>query len=96
MSEIHDKFEAVNDDYLKFERIENKRSSRPDVHAFILLDELFPSEREMDLIECAEHDIYYFSIEGEQLNKLTDDHILELTRCGIHYNEEYDRLCSHV
>ena len=96
MSEIQDKFEAVNDDYLKFERIENKRSSRPDVHAFILLDELFPSEREMDLISCAKHDIYYLDIEEERLSKLTDDQILELVRCGISYDDEFDCLFSHV
>ena len=94
--EIKDKFEAVDDDYLKFERIKNKKATRPDVHAFILLEELFPSERNMDLIDSAEHDIYYFSIEGEQLDKLTDEHILELTRCGIHYDEEFDCLCSYA
>ena len=94
--EIKDKFEAVNNDYLKFERIKNKKATRPDVHAFILLEELFPSENNIDLIECAEHDIYYFSVEGEQLNKLTDEHILELVRCGISYDEEFDCLISHV
>jgi hypothetical protein len=92
--EINDKFEAVNDEYLKFEKIENKLSNRPDVHAFILLDKLFPSERKTDLIQAAEHDEYFIEIEGEQLLQLTDNQILELVRCGISYSAEYDCLYS--
>lgn len=41
--DIHERFEAVNDDYINFDRVENKRSERPDLHAWLLLDELFPN-----------------------------------------------------
>jgi hypothetical protein len=83
--EIWDKFEAVNDDYLKFELVENKRSKRSDLHAFLLLDELFPSHR--DMICNAEHDEFWLEIDNEDIETLTDEQILELTRCGILYDE---------
>lgn len=93
---VEAKFEAVYDEYLKFERVKNKLSNRPDVHAFILLDKLFSSERGMDLIQASKHDEYYLDIESEQLEQLTDDQILELVRCGISYSAKYDCLYSIV
>ena len=87
--DINDKFKAVNDEYLKFEKVENKLSTRPDVHAFILLDRLFPSERGLDLIQAAKDKEYYLGIKGKQL---TDNQILELVRCGAKYSAGYDCL----
>ena len=83
--EIYEKFENFNDDYLKFERVENKRSKRPDLHAFLLLDELFPSH--MDMICNAEHDEFWLNISDDDAETLTDDQILELTRCGILWDD---------
>lgn len=50
----HELFEKHHDEFLKFDRVEPKLASRPDVHAFIALDKLFPRKR--DLVCCAEHD----------------------------------------
>lgn len=99
--ELGEKFEAVNDDYLKFDLVANRRATRPDLHAMILLDELFPSDNECDIISAAEHDEIYFDIEIMDLVTLSDEHILELTRCGISYwpgtgSSEYDGLYSFV
>ena len=85
-----DRFEAVNDEYIKFDRVENKRSLRPDLHAFLLLDELFPNER--DMVCSSSHDVFYLDIEGEEIDKLTDEQVLELTRCGVMYDSECDCL----
>ena len=74
-------FEKFEDEYIKFSRIENKRSTRPDLHAFLLLDELFPGN--CDMISCAEHDEFWLDIEPEQMEELTEDQILELVRCGV-------------
>jgi hypothetical protein len=87
-------FEEYNDEYLSFEKVENKRSQRPDLHAFLLLDELFPSDR--DIVSAAEHDEIYLDIEEDQLEKLTKEQILELVRCGIIFDSEYGCLCSFV
>ncbi|MEE9612838.1 MAG: hypothetical protein V3W19_16415 [Desulfatiglandales bacterium] len=83
---MEERFEKYSDEYLKFERVENKKSKRADLHGFLLLDELFPGNR--DMISAAEHDEIWLDIEGEQLEKLTDEQIIELTRCGIRYDEE--------
>ena len=85
-----ERFEAVNDDYGKFDRVENKKKKRKDIHAFLLLDELFPKNR--DMICASSHDVFYLDVEGEHLDQLTDDHILELTRCGVMYDGQNDCL----
>ena len=45
ITEIYDKY--GDEEFLKFERVENKRSQRPDLHAFLLLDELVPDKSDI-------------------------------------------------
>jgi hypothetical protein len=85
--ELRERFEAVNHDYLEFARVENKRNQRPDLHAFLLLDELCPKEGR-DMIRGAEHDEFYLDVNDEQLEALSDDQILELVRCGVMVNSD--------
>ncbi len=87
----HERFEAVNDDYLKFDRIENKRNQRPDLHAWLLLDELYPNPG-YGMVSAAGHDEIWLDVEGEKLESLTDDQILELVRCGVRHDSEHDCL----
>lgn len=89
--DTHERFEEVNDDYLKFDRIENKRNQRPDLHAWLLLDELFPHPGH-DMVSAAEHDEIWLDVEGEKLETLTDEQILELVRCGVRHDDEHDCL----
>ena len=92
----HERWERVGDDcreYHEFDRVENKRSERPDLHAFLLLDELFPNPGG-DLVACAEHDEIWLDVSDEQAASLTDEQILELTRCGVRYDEH--GLCMFV
>lgn len=79
-------FEKHNDEYLKFERVENKRSKRPDLHAFLLLDELFPATR--DIVCSASHDEIWLGIDSDDIEKLTEKQVIELLRCGVLYAEE--------
>jgi len=88
-SELRELFEKHDDEYIKFERVENKRSNRPDLHAFLLLDELFPADSDSDIICAAEHDEIYLDITVEQLaGKVTEAEVIELTRCGVRCGEE--------
>jgi len=87
---LDERFEAVTSEYSEFKKIENKRSKRRDLHAFILLDELFPKEN--DLISCAMHDKCFLDYSFEELDTLSDEHIFELTRCGILYDSEEECL----
>jgi hypothetical protein len=89
--DIYEIFESFDDDYLEFEKVENKRSNRKDLHAFLLLDELFPTDKKSDIICNAEHDEFWLDISFEQIEKLTDDQILELVRCGVRFDD--DSLC---
>ncbi len=92
---IYDRFEAVSKEHYEFNRIENKRSERPDLHAFLLLDELFPYPG-VDMVSCAEHDTIWLEPGGDKLSALTDDQILELVRCGVGYDDETESISFMV
>ena len=88
-------FEKYDDEYLDFDRVENKRSKRPDLHAFLLLDEISPSTR--DIVSCAEHDEIWLDVDLEQLSKrATEAQVLELVRCGVRYDDDVDSLAMFV
>jgi len=85
------RFDKFDDEYIKFERIQNKFSSRPDIHAFILLNQLFPGDG--DMVSAAEHDQIFLDVNVEEFNeKATDEQICDLVRCGLIYMSEYDCL----
>ncbi len=80
--ELHEIFEKHDGEFLKFDRILQKHSNRPDVHAFILLDKLVPGAGR--IIGYAEHDEIGLSIELAELAKAaTEEQIIELIRCGV-------------
>lgn len=84
-------FEKHNDEFLKFDRVENKTSGRPDVHAFLLLDRLVPGAE--DLISAAEHDEFFLDVDVEALAAvITTEQVRELARCGVRYDSQYDCL----
>jgi hypothetical protein len=85
--DIEKTFDKYEKEFLKFERVENKFSNRPDLHAFILLDKLFPEIT--DMISSAEHDQIWLDISMEDFEKIaTEKIILELVRCGVMFDEE--------
>ncbi len=81
---INDRFESFMDDFCKFELVQNKRSGRSDVHAFMLLDELFPNEGR--LVVVASSDEIILEIGDDEIESLRDSDILELVRCGVRYD----------
>jgi len=93
---LHDRFEANDGEYLKFELVENKKSTRPDLHAFLMLEELFPTTADAYIVCHAQHDQIWLDYAGNELHKLTDDQIIELTRCGVLVDSEDDSLYMHV
>lgn len=74
-----------DNEYLEFERVQNKRSQRPDLHAFLLLDALFPGSS--NIISGACHDEFYLDVGGCDLESLTDEQIIELIRCGVMHRD---------
>lgn len=95
--DIHERWELVTkngSEFLKFELVQNKLSNRPDLHAFLLLDKLFPATN--DIIDGAEHDKIYLRIDDDQVETLTDEEILELSYCGVMHDEETGGLSMFI
>jgi len=94
--DIHKRWEAVTkdgDEFLKFDKVANKRSQRPDLHAFLMLDELFPGTS--DLVSSASHDEIWLDVDDDQVETLTDEQILELSWCGVRHDSD-GGLCMFV
>lgn len=96
MLDIEETFAQLADsEFLNFDLVENKLHTRPDLHAFLLLDNLVPGTR--DMVDDADHDIIYLSTDIEELAKVaTIDHIRELSRCGVMFDEEAGSLAMFV
>lgn len=90
-TDIHELFEKHNEEYLRFERVQEKYSQRPDLHALILLDKIIPGGR--DIISGAENDECFISIDPEELiAAATEEQIIDLIRCGLLYSGDYEYL----
>lgn len=84
-------FDKHSDEYIKFERITNKRSQRPDLHALLVIDGLCPGDR--DIISAAEHDEFWLSVSVNDFAAVaTEDLVIELTRCGLRYDNYCEAL----
>ena len=95
MSRLQQLFEKHDNEYLKFDGIVEKRNNRPDIHAFLMLDEIQPSKNGLDMVSAAEHDEIFLSIDVDGLF-LTEEQVIELLRCGVRYDEEYDCFAMFV
>lgn len=93
----HEQYEKYGDEFLEFKRVKNKRSKRADLHAFLLLDELCPSIKGLDIVRGAEHDEIWLEVDPKKLAKVaTEQQIIELIRCGVRYDEDTDSLAMFV
>lgn len=91
-------------EYLDFHNVKEKFTNRPDLHAFILIDKLVPCIPKPgptdhnpfiygDMIGDAQHDEFYLSVDIRELEEvITIEQIVDLQRCGVMYNKEYDCL----
>lgn len=87
MIDLQQAFEQVDDDFLKFDKVEPRLSPRPDVCAFLLLDRLVPPKEGRDMIGSASHDEYFLETDCERLAAAaTLEDIRMLRRCGIRYD----------
>jgi len=89
IEELKKLFEIHNDEYIRFERVKNKLSSRPDLHAFLLLDSMCPGSD--DMVSSARDDEIYLGVDPHSvLDAVTESMVVDLIRCGISYNREFD------
>ena len=87
-------FSLYEDEYIQFDRIENPKHSRPDLYAFLMLAELFPSQ--YDMVAAAEHDVIYLDVDCDTLlvkvGEIGNEFIRDLVRCGVMYDEDSLRM----
>lgn len=89
-------FEKHNDDYIKFERVENKLHSRPDLCAFLLLHKLVPNDGR-DMVSTAYNDEICLETDCDSLAEVvTEADILTLVRCGVRYDGGINSLVMFV
>ena len=92
-------FEANEDEFLWFERIENPMHQSPDLCAFLMLHALAPKTnvgdgKVADMISAAKHDEFYLSTDVDELAKVvTLENVRDLVRCGVRYDDQYECLC---
>lgn len=81
-------------EYLEFDRVKVRPyGNRADLHAFVLLAQLDPSTE--DMVSSAEHDQIWLGVDYEAVGDVaTEEQIIELIRCGVRFDDEYD--CLHM
>ena len=87
----HSRYKELSDnEYLKFNRIGHKRSTRPDIHAFMFLDMLFKGNENItcDIVD----NILYLSTLETEVAKLDEEQVAELLRCGVRIDFTNDSL----
>ena len=90
-------FEKFNEHFLQFDAAENKLHHRPDICAFLLLDQLVLSDKHMDMIAEASHDKIWLDTDCDKLGEVaSEDDILMLVRCGVMYDDETESLSMFV
>lgn len=96
MSKIADMFEKHDDEFLKFEKVENPLHARPDICAFLLLDKILP-EVGRDIVVGAAHDLIYLEADSAKLAEIaTEADVITLVRCGVIYDSETNGLAMFV
>ena len=90
--QLRDLFEKHDELFMAFELYGRTGTCRPDLAAFVLLDNLCPATG--DIVSGANHDEIYLGIEVEALAKvITEEQVIELIRCGVRYDDQHDSLC---
>jgi len=81
-------------EFLEFDRIKNKKGSCPITHAFRMLDELFPSKTAVPMVTNIWDEDCSLRPSFEDVEKLTEEQVLDLVRCGVTFSRENDLLIS--
>lgn len=92
-----DMFEKYNDQFTNFENVLDKFSNCPDVHAFILLDKLVPTECHKTIISASKNGIIYIAIDIQKMQEvISESQVIDLIRCGVMYDSDFDCLSMFI
>lgn len=83
-----------DEEFLKDHRILScqRLHPRPDICAMLYVHNFDPNDR--DIVSCAEHDEIWFDFNA--FDKLTEDDVIYLLRCGIRWDDDARMLASFV
>lgn len=91
MIDVYALFETHESEYLEFDRVEDKLHHRPDICAFIKLDQIVPDKG--DMVTAAGHDEIFLSTSCDDFAEVaTEDDVIYLLRCGVVFSADYDSL----
>src|SRR5438552_254934 len=81
-------------EFLEFKNIPlgQRKYHRPDLCAFLYLEERLGRGEEKDLIDGAGHEEIFLSYESQDIAKLTEEDVLYISRCGVRYDERNESL----
>ena len=102
MLNLSELFEKHEEEFLEFDHIANPKHPTPDICAFLMLDEICPatysgSGKVCDIISGAEHDQIYLATDTEKFaEKATEEQVIDLIRCGVMYEEEFESFAMYV
>lgn len=91
-SENEEAESPIEDEYIRFERVENKASARKDIHAFLMLDKLVPTGYTMVAASVRDQITLEPSISDLVAAGITEAQAVELYRCGVTYDHEIESL----
>jgi len=85
-----------DEEYHNFKRIENKICESSDLSAFMMIHKFMINKRS-DLIISSEHDeIFLPCLDELNLEKIKEEDIIYLIRCGVRYDDDYDCLAMFI
>lgn len=99
MKSIHGRFEELEKEFLKHDRIPDTYPMRevPDLCAMLLMQKLAPLKPGEDAVCSSAHDEIFFAFDPIEVNeKASDEDVRTLVRCGIMYDRQYDCFASFV
>ena len=96
--DLQAEFAKYEDEWIKFSDVKDKRHSRPDLCAFLILADLVPSSyKDYDIVTAAEHDQIWLDVDCEKLAKVVTPEIVhDLAGCGVFYDDDIESLTMFV
>ena len=81
-----------------FDKITSPKHPRPDICAFILLHEIMGGENAgRDMVCAAAHDQIWLDVDVEKFaERVTEEQVVTLVRCGVMYEEDTESLSMFV
>lgn len=91
---LEELFDRYSDEYLKFERVENKMHSRQDICAFLILAGL-TNEAGRNIIVASDRDKIWIDVSPDIVAEMAaEEDIITLIRCGVRFDESND--CFYI